>query len=342
MSAQVETMMYAAQTPWHGEGVYVGDDNVDSRTAIRKAGLDWDVLEKPLFFQDTSIVGTNVNDLIKSGGQLETRTENILVPSHKALVRSTDNRQLGIVGKGYVPLQNQEAFTFLDGLVGSGDMRYHTAGSLRGGKRVWLLGKISDFEVVPNDKIDNYILLYNTHDGTGCLRVLFTQTRVVCANTVRLALSNGKNEGMKVRHTKNMQINMEIGKKVLNLGKKAFAKEADFLSFLSKQIMTVKMWDNFLDAVFPVPVDESKKRGITTANLNRAKLTELFESGIGQDIKGVKGTSYAAYNAITEYSNFYRPTRSSGGSKGSRFEAAMFGTGNDFVQKAMDCLSGVE
>lgn len=166
MSANVENMMYVGEKPWHGLGVEVKEAPT-SDEAIKLAGLDWDVVPKPIYDEfGRKISGYKVN------------------------MRSSDNTALGIVTDRYTIVQNKEAFAFTDELIGNG-AKYETAGSLASGKRVWLLARLEDRTMAEED-MENYLVFTNAHDGTGAVRVACTSVRVVCQNTLNLALSQAK------------------------------------------------------------------------------------------------------------------------------------------------------
>jgi len=316
---EVETMMYAGITPWHGLGTYVGDEPLTSDDAIIQAGLDWTVSKRDLFaFADGNAVP---------------------VDNHKAIVRDTDDRVMGVVGKNYTPIQNLDAFGFMDSLVKEGAMRYHTAGSLSGGRRVWMLGKVGESEIVPQDKVEHYLFLYNGFDGKTSLRCLWTDVRVVCANTARAALSRGEKTGVSVRHTRNAMANIKEAQKVLGLAVDAFSESADFMRTLADTPMPTSDWVDFCLTLVPEPATDEdgniSKRGRTRVDNQRRELTSLFLSGTGVSIPGVAGTAWGAYNALTEYASFHRTTR---GSQDKRFESLLLGTGNDFIQRGTDIL----
>lgn len=317
MSA-TETLMYTGgRSPWGGAGIYVGDDNVDSKTAIIKAGLDWEVKQQRLF---TSPDGIDVQE----------------IPDHKAIVRSDNKKTLGIVGSRYQAIQNKEAFEFMDSLVDKGQMRYHTAGSLRNGQRIWLLGKIGDSEIVPKDKIDHYLLLYNTHDGSNALRVLFTTIRLICTNIAQTVLSQGDKSGLHVRHTKSMKDRMAQANEILGFSQQKAENFKNFAYKASNLKLTTTMWDEFTKVLIPDPpsdIDVSK-RLITIRESTREQLTDLYHNGIGQNIPGVAGTGWAAYNAVVEYSNYFRGTRGENKQQ-KRFESSIFGGSAKMINKAV-------
>lgn len=315
MSHELETSIYVGRTPWHGLGIFVGDEDIDSKTAIIKAGLNWTVEKQRLF---TSTDGINVSEIL----------------NHKAIIRDFDKSQFGIVKNDYEIIQNLEAFEFMDSLVEDGSMRYHTAGSLRGGKRIWLLGKVGNIEVVPNDHVDNYLLLYNTHDSSSPLRVLFTNVRVVCANTAQVALNKGRGQGISVRHTKNIKTRMIQAKEILGFAKNKFADYSKIMKTLAKIQISATKWDEMINKIIPnPPADIISKSMITKRQNVRDDITKLFYEGVGQDIPLVAGTGWAAYNAVIEYANYYKRTR--GKNRGEkRFESTFFGTSAKLINNA--------
>lgn len=147
---------------WHGLGEIIKDAPT-SEDAIRIAGLDWDVIPKPIYDE--------------FGREL---------PGYKVNIRSSDNMALGIVTDRYKVVQNREAFAFTDELLGQG-VRYETAGSLASGKRVWMLARM-DNTWLAEEEISPFMVFTNSHDGTGAIRVAMTPVRVCCENTLNLAL----------------------------------------------------------------------------------------------------------------------------------------------------------
>ena len=316
MAHEIETMMYSGEVPWHGLGTFVGQAPVTSEVALRESGLDWSVSKVPL----QTAFNTPIN-------------------THVAVERDTDGKVLGVVGAKYRPLQNTEAFSFLDSLVEDGSMRYHTAGSLRGGSRVWLLGKIGEHEVVPNDRVDQYLMLYNSHDGSSALRVLWTEVRVVCANTARMALSSAKaSDGVAVRHTVGMDRKVAEAAKVLGLAKSAAEVTADYHKRLAATAWTDSDFKAFLESLIPDRETLEKGQRNTRRENVRGDLLDLWSGkAIGSEIAGVSGTAWAAYNAVTEYVNHHSTVKSH--KDGLRFENVMFGAGNDLVTRANTLLA---
>ena len=163
MAANFETGFFVGEPAWHGLGTVIKEAPT-SDDAIKIAGLDWDVIPKPIYDEyGVEISGYKVNQ------------------------RSSDHKNLGIVTNRYKIVQNREAFAFTDALLGDG-VRYETAGSLASGKRVWMLA-IMEGTILCEEKIDPFLVFTNSHDGTGAVRVAITPIRVVCQNTLNLALN---------------------------------------------------------------------------------------------------------------------------------------------------------
>ena len=167
MAANVESMFYTRETPWHGLGTKV-EESPCSEEALITAGLDWDVVQEPIY--------TGNEELING---------------YKANIRDTDRKVLGVVTNRYKVVQNRDAFSFTDRLLGEG-VRYETAGSLQGGRRVWLLAHMPRDYIISGEKFSPYLLFSNTHDGSGAVKVALTPIRVVCQNTLNLALDTAR------------------------------------------------------------------------------------------------------------------------------------------------------
>ena len=167
MAANVESMFYVRETPWHGLGTRVMEAPA-SKDALRLAGLDWKVLQEPVYTQSEE-----------------------LIKGYKANVRDSDRKVLGVVTARYKVIQNEEAFSFTDALLGEG-VRYETAGSLQGGRKVWLLARLPHEYIISGEQISPYLVFSNTHDGSGAIKVALTPIRVVCNNTLNLALNTAK------------------------------------------------------------------------------------------------------------------------------------------------------
>lgn len=191
MSANVEKMFYTRIVPWHGLGTKV-EEAPNSKEALIYAGLDWKVTQE-------SITTVTVTEIC----------------GFKANLRETDKRVLGIVSDRYQIVQNKEAFAFTDSLLGEG-VTYETAGSLADGKIVWILAKMPQKYIISGDCIDPYIVFSNTHDGSGAIRIAMTPVRVVCQNTLNLALKSAK-RSWSAKHTGNVMNRLDEARQTLQL-----------------------------------------------------------------------------------------------------------------------------
>ena len=190
-------MFYVGETPWHELATKL-DRPATAHEAIKAAQLDYQVEKKPL----RAIVY---------------HTRHSPVDDHYATVRMDTREVLGIVGNRYSPIQNRDAFSFFDSLVGSDEAIYHTAGALGKGERIWILAKLPSYiKVKGEDIVEKYLLLTNSHDGSSLVRAKLTPVRVVCSNTLTAAL-DGMEEEVRIRHTPNSTAKLEQAHKLLGL-----------------------------------------------------------------------------------------------------------------------------
>ena len=316
MTAAVETMMYVGEVPWHGEGTYVGDRDVLSSQAIEAAGLDWDVKVEPVFLGDGNAI-----------------------PDQGAVVRQTDRSVLGMTSAKYTPVQNREGFKFMDSLVESGEMKYHTAGSLHGGKKVWILGKMpGQFEVVPGDIHDKFVLLALGHDGKTSIQGMPTTVRVVCANTLAAAMiANKGDEGsFKLKHVKSVHDRLAEARGILAQSEAEISKYEEFCKGLAGKSMTgFQAGQFFIDLMGGL---RENKAGERVVKGQSQTLIDLFHGGRGNEMNGVRGTQWAAFNAVTEFANYKVGTK---GQRTSNFGGVMFGSAGNIIGKAAKALAKV-
>lgn len=305
------SMMYCGETPWHRLGQRL-DNPATAQQAIVAAGLDYEVELASLF---TSF--------------------GLEVPHRKAAFRSDTREVLGVVGSDYVPIQNREAFGFLDAVVAADGLRYHTAGALGHGERIWMLAKLPEQICVKHseDLIDKFLLLSNAHDGTAALRVFFTPVRVVCANTLTLAHERGVGQGISIRHTGNLKANIKKAQELLGLANRFYDDAASKTDKLASHYPTHEQLKQFFTALYP---DPKEGKDNTQAWKARADLMQLFETGMGLDIAPIRGTSWAALNAVTEYVDHHRSTTGHDDAKRAsrRLNSIWFGGGARLKAKA--------
>lgn len=276
MAANVETMFSVREKPWHGLGTIV-QEAPTSKEALTLAGLDWTVRQEPVIYKDQD-----------SGYFMN--------------IRSTDDKVLGVVGGRYKPVQNVDAFDFVDGLVGEG-VTYETAGSLSTGKRIWMLAKMPDVKIL-DDVVEPYMCLTNSHDGFGSLKVCMTPVRVVCQNTLNLALNSAK-RSWNGRHTGSIETKMAAAKETLGLAQtymESLAKEAENLYKIK---VAPKDFGVLAEKMFPITGDMSKRKEESQALL-REQLKHAWEM---DDLGNIKGTGWGFMNAVADMATHKPPTR---------------------------------
>jgi phage/plasmid-like protein (TIGR03299 family) len=305
-------MMYAGEVPWHGLGTRL-ETPATAREAIDSAGLDYLADIKPIETAD----GTPV-------------------PQRRAVVRSDTGDVLGVVGTSYVPLQNHQAFGFLDAVVANGELRYHTAGALGKGERVWMLAKLPDhIRVKGSDDIsEKFLLLSNSHDGSSSLRVFFTPIRVVCSNTLAIAERNGRGQGLSIVHKGDLTSKIRQAQEVLGLAKRFYDDAEAKINQLASHYPNPRQLEEFFKQVYPDSPDGESAR---TKNV-RAEMLRLFEHGIGHDMPAIRHTTWTALNAVTEYVDHARSTRGRTpmDRASNRLESSWFGSGARLKQRAWE------
>jgi len=313
---------------WTETGFYVGSDNVmTAEQAIQVANLDWQVEEEALYTHEGVII---------SGGQAVPKHREIT--THKAIVRADSRQVMGVVGKKYTPIQNHQAFSFMDKLVEEGLMKYHSAGKFRDGRRIWLLGKVGEVEVLSGDTVDQFLLLFNSHDGSTSLSAVLTSIRLACMNALvgLLRKRTRQGRGVMLRHTTNIWERFGDSHAILETAIEDFEQSAVVMKEAARTRLSNEQWANITKQIFKDP-PEDKKHLLPRVEQRREDLTELFHNGVGQDIPGVQNTVWAGINAITEYANFHKVVR--GANKDERrLESALFGLNAKWVDKNVSQL----
>ena len=215
-----------------------------------------------------------------------------------ANVRSDNNKVLGVVGRGYQPVQNTEAFEFVDGLVENGEIRYESAGTLKGGRIVWLLAKMPDqIEVTERDVSHQYILFTNGHDGSKAVRVMPTAVRVVCNNTLNLALNEmDRSRTLTMMHTGSIKVRLQEARQLLGLVCGQFVGYGEKIKAMASIPIDRTIFRNYVVNLFP-DVDGQNNNGRKKA---RRAIIEASSDG-PQMLDGIRGTAWAALNAVTQY-----------------------------------------
>lgn len=307
------SLMVVGETPWHGLGQVMTEEQTAEET-IRHAGLDYDVAKVPVYCN----LGEN----------------QVVIEKKFATYRTDTNTPFGIVGDRYEILQNREAFSFFDTIVGEGLAIYTSAGALGKGETVFISAKMPNhIKVGGNDIIEKYLLLTMAHDGSKAIQAMFTPVRVLCQNTLNAALRSNTNK-ISIRHTTNAREKLEQAHKLMKITNSL----TDNLSELFNNMATTRLRNEkaeltlFAEACYPSNPNLEEE---STRNINlRDELVKYYYTGLGQDSATTAGTVFGLYNAITglvanakKYDNIE-----------NRFESVLFAGGAKLVQSGFDYL----
>ncbi len=280
MAANVETMFYVREKPWHGLGTEV-QEAPTSAEALICAGLNWEILQKSVYSED----GT-------------------LIDGYKVNIRDSDNAMLGIVSDRYKVVQNKDAFRFTDDLLGAG-VTYETAGSLQGGRKVWMLAKMPQRYIIGGDEIAPYMVVMNSHDGSSGIKVAMTPIRVVCQNTLNLALNKAKRVWT-TKHTENVMNRVHEARETLMLAEAYMNGLGHEIDALSKIKLTDKKVMDFMKEFFPVTEDMSE-----ITKKNNLRLLEDMKQRYwdAPDLANIGKNGYRFVNAVSDFATHADPLR---------------------------------
>ena len=304
MSAEVETMMFVGrERPWHGLGTMV-EEAPDSREALIAAGLDWDVVQKPVFTQD-----------------------GVKVPGYFANVRQQDGSILGVVTSRYKVVQNRDAFAFTDALLGDG-VRYETAGSLMGGRKTWILAKLPTRYIIQGEQILPYLVFSNTHDGSGAIKIAMTPIRVVCNNTLNLALDTA-DRSWSIHHTGDIAAKLEDARETLFMAEDYMNELGKGFEDLSRKRLTDAAVDEYIKELLPIADDASETTEKNILRLRKDVATRYYDA---PDLQGLRKNGYRFINAVSDFATHAAPIRRTRNYQENLFNKTM--EGNPLTDKA--------
>ena len=278
MSVEVETMFVARQLAWHGLGTFV-PEAVDSEEALKISGLDWQVELQPLY--------TEVGEMVEG---------------HKLTVRDTDQKVLGVVGDRYTVIQNHELFDISDKIAEYG-ARYESAGSLREGKNIFTTMVIERPLVVEGDVHIPYLVMASSHDGSMATKALLSPVRVVCMNTLRLAIARS-HRTFTIRHTASAQRNMAEARRALDLSFKYYDGFELEVQALMAQVVTDEQFDEIIEKVFPLDILKDHQPQVQKKR-DGVKATLLHDPTVSP----YRGTAWGALNAFNSWELWTAPVR---------------------------------
>lgn len=308
MAASVESMFYVRETPWHGLGTKVMTAP-GSREALQTAGLDWEVMQEPVY---------------TGAGEL--------VDGYKANVRDSDRKALGVVTDRYKVVQNHEAFAFTDALLGEG-VRYETAGSLQGGRKVWLLAHMPHEYIISGERISPYLLFSNTHDGSGAVKVALTPIRVVCQNTLNLALSGAK-RSWSMMHTGDIQGKIQEARDTLFLASRYMDGLGQEFENLRRKKLADSKVKEYIEILLPMEDGSTPQQVRNTERLREDLGMRYYEA---PDLQDVGKNAYRFINAVSDFATHAEPLRRTARYKENLFARTV--EGNPLIDRAYQMVS---
>ena len=288
------------ELPWHNLGTIV--DTMSSKEAMKLGGLNFEVEKRPLYVNGSAMEFEEAKQYARIQRKF-TRVEGEIKPEYSRLikfkdkfsvVRKDNDYPLGIVGSKYTPVQNIEAFNFFDDIAQDGIAEYETAGALGNGEVVFITAKVTESMTIHTDQIDKYLLISLSHDGSSAITVAYTPIRVVCNNTLTIALKSSRNK-VQIRHTSSAHDRLHAAKATLGLISYGDSSHTDYFNrLLDIHVTEDNVIDLFANA-YKLDTNSlsTKGRNILEANL------DYYYNGLGQ--KEYVGTGWGAFNAVTGY-----------------------------------------
>lgn len=264
-------MAYVGDVPWHGLGTGMAKP-MNTVEALHEGGLNFEV----------------VKDRIKSD------VDGIYAPDNFMTIREDTKQCLGIVGNKYEIVQNRDAFGFFDAIVEKDEAIIHTVGALGRGERIWIMAKLPQDFVLNGEEIKNYLLLTSSHDGSSNIVARFTPVRVVCQNTLSIALRGKAQSEIKIRHTKSAEGKLKIAGDLMGIIRTQLVDTEEVYKALMQTEITNSVAISTINAVFPMRANLTRT-ALHTEKVD--KVFQLFQTGMGNSGK----TAWDLYNGITEY-----------------------------------------
>jgi phage/plasmid-like protein (TIGR03299 family) len=333
------SMFSVKEIPWHGRGQIL-ENCPTSEEGIKLAGLDFEV----------GLCG------LKGIIPVEEKSITADITTNKGTYRKDNNHIFGIVGNRYEPVQNTEAFSFFDSIVGSGAAIYETAGCLGDGETVFITAKLPDDIIIGNPKFGDiancYLLLTMAHDGSAAIKVMFTPIRVVCNNTLNMALSSDRWK-ISFKHTRNAHDKMKSAERLLQVTYKTQQTLSKDLTMMSNTVISDEQIIKYIDYIF-LSNEELHRLAVTgihsygAAEISTKKINIIADclaytfKGAGQDMPTSKNTVFGAYSGITGYFQNVKSFDTDGEfNPDKKLNTNLLGNNYEVMQKAYDLAFGL-
>jgi phage/plasmid-like protein (TIGR03299 family) len=305
-----------SEKAWHGLGQIV-NNAMTAEQAIKLANLDYEVNKSHIQYFDNSGMPVQVE-------------------GYYATFRTDNGNNLGLVKSRYEIVQNKDAFGFFDAIIDSGEAIFETAGALGNGERIFLLAKLPDDFEIAGDKIEKYIMLTNSHNGSSSVIAGMTNIRVVCNNTLQAAL-NGLENKVSIGHTSGAKDKLKEAYKVMNISSKYSNQVQEMFNRMTDVKLGEGEYRSYFESVLKpeykqdVPNDKQNEMSTRFKNMVDAT-TEFAMTHPTQTINAANGTLWGAYNAVSGYYNYVKDYKSAE----DKFNSQFFGTANNKMLKSFN------
>jgi hypothetical protein len=311
-------IMVVGKPAWHGLGQVLSNP-ATAEQAIREAGLDFNVEKQKIYLADGSEI-----------------------PNKYATVRSDVNRPLGVVSNRYEVLQNVDAFKFFDAVVDRDEAVYHSAGVLGQGERVWIMAKMPEHISIGGiDDVNVYVTLVSGHDGKTGVASFVHLERIVCNNTLQVAIREGKkmNKFVKFRHDTGVVDRIKDGASLLNIVNNYKLEIDQVFESLHRKKVNKEYTEAYINALFPALPEEVTKdfKRTPSYKIHREQVLNAIETGAGQDMPTARGTAWGLYNGVTYWIDHVK--KGTGNDLSKKQSSIWFGDGARIRQRAYDLLA---
>lgn len=338
MVHQIETMAYVGQTPWHGLGNQL-TQNQPIEVWAQQAGMDWRIESS-----DVSYMAENE------------RGQNIIMPfsEQRVLYRSDTHAPLSVVSQRFQEVQPRDILEFYRDLTEQSGFELETAGVLKGGKKFWALAKTGQSTALKGKDVSNgYILLATACDGTLATTAQFTSIRVVCNNTLAIALKGQNSSAGVVKVPHSTKFDADKIKQQLGVSVRAWDEHMYEMKQLAQRKVTQQEAAAFFDQVFNANSNPAYQDNIIRFNRNNnfnpftpsndnktepnaramSKVMTMFNGqGRGAELASAKDTAYGLLCSITEFVDHERRAISTD----HRMDSAWFGAGANIKQRGLE------
>jgi phage/plasmid-like protein (TIGR03299 family) len=312
----------SARVPaWHALG-QITEGAMTSKEALEEAGLNFTVAKADAYAA-----------IPREASEIGTIEEYKEVPNTFITYRTDTNETFGPVGRKYTIIQNVDAFSFFDSIVGEGEAIYETAGALGKGETVFITAKLPGHIRVPGEEIDKYLLLRTTHDGKESIVGGFTPVRVVCHNTLQFALHSGLGHQIKIRHTASAKDKLNEAAALMGIANQLTEELGEVWTMMKEAPIVDKQVQELFKKLILTKDEIEERSPISSQKVNTLDdMWKYYFMGIGQ--KNIVGTKFGAYNAVSGY---FQNVKSSSNPEGL-LKSNMFGHNANVVKRSMDLL----